>query len=193
MELEEKLRQLYVKRCRGDEGCKNGMWPFLPLLRAFVLDTRARQVIELGVGSGASTVAFLVGLAETGGWLWSCDINMPEPPISEFDFLQLPTTKLEIVRPKWEFAQGDSIELANRGEPPDICDLLLVDGAFENRYEDLVHYAPRVRNGGCILVHDTNHELVEPQVTRYLNLIQSCRNTHVRLPDNKGMVLIHVL
>ena len=80
----EDLEALYQERCLG----KSGPWPdqaamaeHLPFLRDLVEKTNAKQVIEIGVNTGQSTIAFLVGLQATGGKLWSCDVEKPKEPI----------------------------------------------------------------------------------------------------------------
>lgn len=188
----EKLAAMYDERCRGKDGQYHenaGMWPYLPVLRSLVLQTRAQQVIELGVHAGGSTSAFLLALMETGGKLWSCDIMPPQSPINRLE-LRLSQDHPQL----WTFVRGDTTELALEGLPPTSCDVLLVDAAFENRYMDLVHYGLRVRPGGFILIHDSNrNEEVREQVERWLALAwpaDRCRETY--LADNHGLAVIGV-
>jgi len=188
-----KLEEMYTELCRGKDGQYSGsagMWPYLPVLRALVGQTKAQQVIELGVRSGGSTTSFLLALMETGGQLWSCDLDILWPPIYKLQ------PSLHQDHPQlWTFVQGDTTELALEGSPPTSCDVLLVDAAFEKRYLDLIHYGLRVRAGGFILVHDTNREdEVREQVERYLALAWPavhCRKSY--LTGNKGLVVIGVL
>lgn len=194
VELAKNYMQLMTAMDLDDEGefspkqNKIGIWPFYTLLRGQVLANKARQVIELGVNSGGSTTAFLLGLIETGGRLWSCDTRQPMPPIS---FLEADIFKAS--PDLWTFEQGDTKELAKESRlVPSSCDILLVDAALENRFDDLVYYAPRVRPGGVIMIHDTNLASVRAAVEAYFKLGNRPASRIMYHPDNKGMALIQV-
>lgn len=119
------------------------MWDYSPLLRA--LASKCQKVAEIGVRDGVSTSAFLLGLRESGGHLWSIDKN-PRCAGTVTDAAE-----------GWTFVCGDSQDPASiRPQLPEEVDLLLIDGdhnALPVR-ADLENYAPRVRSGGKILMHD---------------------------------------
>lgn len=100
-------------------------------------------VIELGVRSGNSTVAFLAAVEAFGGIVHSVDINQPGIPWWH--------------HPQWFFHQGDDLNLA--GELPD-CDVLFIDTShwYEHTRRELDVFVPKVRPGGVVLLHDTELE-----------------------------------
>jgi len=109
-----------------------------------VLETNAQQVVELGTRSGVSTLAFLAGVEQTGGRVWSCDVNPPDVPA-------------EVVEhPAWTFRQGDDRVLV--GQAPCQVDVLFIDTSHEypHTLDELELYAPLVRKGGAIVMHDTS-------------------------------------
>lgn len=120
---------------------------FLPTLVALVHELNAQHVIELGVRSGVSTIAWLYALETTGGRLTSVDIDPPPPPPDH---------------PQWRFIQGDDCDPALYGqlEPADI---VFVDTShhLEHTRRELSLYKWLVRPGGRIICHDT--ELAWPE------------------------------
>jgi cephalosporin hydroxylase len=104
----------------------------------------AARVIELGVRDGVSTTAWLYGLLRTDGRLWSVDIQ-PAPPI-ESDW--------------WTFIQGSDTDPAVFRQLPDSVDVVFIDTShtYEHTLAELAMYAPLVRTGGRILLHDTEVE-----------------------------------
>lgn len=157
----EDMESFYQDRCEG----KDGPWPdqaamaeHLPFLRDLVEKTYAQQVIEIGVNTGQSTIAFLVGLQATGGKLWSCDIEEPKEPIkSVLDF-------------NWTFHHGPSWNAEAVTQIPFSTDIVFIDGALKNRLTDLVIYEYFVRPGGYILVHDTERPDVMEAVKTFMAL-----------------------
>lgn len=115
----------------------------LAYMHDLCVDLDAQIVVELGVRSGMSTVAFLAAMEQTGGMLWSCDINQPRVPeeISE--------------HPQWTFMWGDDLELV--AAAPE-CDVLFIDTShhYAQTLAELSAYAPKTRK--VILLHDTQLE-----------------------------------
>jgi hypothetical protein len=104
------------------------------------------HIVEIGVRTGNSTCAFLAALeVDRRGTLWSIDLDEPDVP-DEWHDLDC-----------WQFHQGDSRGMPAREWGPLEIDCLFIDG--DHRYghvlEDLRSWAPRVRKGGVILMHDT--------------------------------------
>jgi len=107
--------------------------------------TRARMVLELGVGYGKSTVAILAALEETGGRLVSVDV------------LDYPGTREKFKAPNWTFVVGDDREWGGEWtKAGEVLDVLLIDSSHEREHteQELRLFAPRVRPGGVILMHD---------------------------------------
>lgn len=164
------LEKLYQERCKG----KDGKWPnqaamaeHLPLLRDLVEKIDAQQVIEIGVHTGQSTVAFLVGLQKTGGRLWSCDVELPKEPIRSV--LEVNWVEVD-VNLRWTFVQGESTHRETIARIPFDADIVFVDGALDNRLTDLLIYDYFTRPGSYILAHDTMRENVLEMVKTFMDL-----------------------
>lgn len=107
------------------------------------------NILEIGVEWGASTSAFVLGLEENdpGGHIYSVDIN---PRCGTIPLAG---------HPQWTFINENSRKkdavLAHIPTGTRI-DVLFIDGDhdFDACYADLVNYAPLVKLGGLILVHD---------------------------------------
>ena len=109
------------------------------------------KVIELGVRSGDSTSAFLAAAELFAGEVWSVDISEPRVPEAWRDL------------PFWYLTVGDDLEVAD--QLPDDVDVLFIDTShtFEQTKAELELYAPKVRPGGVIVLHDT--ELKHPDAS----------------------------
>lgn len=115
----------------------------LEFMRDLCVELDAKVVVELGVRTGVSTVAFLSAMEHTGGVVWSCDINRAFVHDEIAD------------HPQWEFMWGDDLELAD--EAPE-CDVLFIDTShhYIHTLAELAVYAPKTRH--VILLHDTQLE-----------------------------------
>jgi predicted O-methyltransferase YrrM len=120
----------------------------LDYLAEAVIDVDARAVLELGVREGVSTIALLYGLLVTGGHLWSVDT----------DEHQLVGTY-----PHWTFLVADDRSPTARAATPLALDLLFIDTSheYDHTLTELRTYAPRVRPGGRVLLHDTDWDARE--------------------------------
>jgi Methyltransferase domain len=128
---------------RFSRACREGdMAAFAPWLRAHAHG----NVVEIGVRDGASTSAFLAGIEDTYGHLYSIDIQ--------------PCSHLFPGHPSWTFIQADSkdFQTVTRQLPFEI-DLLLIDGDHSRAgvLSD-IEYARNVRPGGYLVFHDTSPE-----------------------------------
>lgn len=119
----------------------------LPTMVALVRDMNATKVVELGTRSGVSTTAWLYALEQTGGRLWSVDID-DKPAIGEHDH--------------WTFIQGDDCTADVFTQLPDDVDICFIDTshAYKHTAQELALYRWLVRDGGVIVLHDT--ELAQP-------------------------------
>lgn len=118
-------------------------------LGAAVKEMKAKIVMELGTNYGFSTREFSKALRETGGRLYSVDIN---PPIDNWP------QKINFPVDNVTFVQHDSltVDISTMKEP---LDLLFVDDRHTYRHllQILRRYAPLVREGGRIYVDDPTH------------------------------------
>ena len=124
------------------------IYEHLPVFVELVHDVNAKKVIELGTRTGVSTIAWLYALEETGGHLWSVDIDAA-PPIGTY--------------PHWTFVQGDDMDSDVYGQLPYDVDVLFIDTShdYTHTLRELNLYRWLVRPGGVILLHDT--ELPHPE------------------------------
>ncbi len=100
-------------------------------------------VIELGVRGGNSTAAFLDAAELYEGHVWSVDID---PCPGEHD--------------RWTFLHGDDMNPDIIDQLPD-CDVLFIDTShhYEHTLAELKAYVPKVRDGGVVLLHDSELEV----------------------------------
>ncbi len=101
-------------------------------------------VIELGVRSGNSTAAFLAAIETNGGFLHSVDIRPCQLPWG--------------THPQWSFTVGDDLVLAD--DLPDDVDIVFIDTShhYLQTLAELELFAPKVKPGGVVLLHDTELE-----------------------------------
>lgn len=118
----------------------------LHTLHDLVLELQAQTVIELGVRSGNSTVAWLAALAQTGGHLWSVDIA--RPPLG---LRGLAGTE------RWTFLRGPDTSTEVLDQLPGEADIVFIDTdhTYGLTYAEMQAYLPRVRPGGRMVLHDT--------------------------------------
>ncbi len=141
------------------------IYEHLPTFVSAVNDLNATRVIELGVRYGVSTIAWLYAL-EGKGHLWAVDCSFPVPaPGSVINNLD-PQGPLG-VRTHWNFILGDFHSQGVLDLLPTEVDILFIDGnhVFEETLAELETYAPRVRQGGRIYLHDTAIETTGNAVT----------------------------
>ena len=119
----------------------------LRTIHGTVLDAKAQVAVELGVRGGESTVALLCALDETGGRLYSCDVR------------DWPATRGKVkgygLDTRWSFVVADDLVWGKGWDRP--IDVLFVDSSHERGHTEaeLRLFAPHVRPGGVILLHDT--------------------------------------
>jgi len=131
----------FERRC----GSKSDISDHLPRLFAEA-DQPEVWVLELGVRSGNSTAAFLAAAEKNNGPVWSSDISRPRVPQEFFE------------SPYWTFVEGNDLEVGDL--LPVKVDVLFIDTshAYKQTLLELEMYAPRVRPGGKIILHDTELE-----------------------------------
>ena len=118
-----------------------------------------KTILEIGVRQGTSTNSFLLGIADRKykerTHLYSIDIDDETYAVDKF----LGKEKFDTLRKYWTFIVGDSKKVRWDKE----IDVLLIDGdhTYQGVKSDYEKYAPFVRKGGLILIHDAhNHRPV---------------------------------
>jgi len=115
----------------------------LPTLHDLAVKLDAETVIELGVRTGVSTVAWLAALQQTGGTLWAVDATSGPPMITAHQ--------------QCRFIQGDDLSDEVLDQLPKQADIVFIDTVhtYDHTTDELLTYWMRVRPGGCIVLHDT--------------------------------------
>ncbi len=120
----------------------------LPRFVELVKQSNAKKVIELGTRTGVSTIAWLYALEQTGGHLWSVDIDA-KPPIGDY--------------PHWTFIQGDDCKPDIQTQLPTQADIVFIDTShhYEHTLRELRGYRSFVKKGGLMVLHDTELPIPE--------------------------------
>jgi len=122
----------------------------LLLFYSLVLSLRAKNVLELGVRDGDSTLPFLVALKKTGGFLNSVDISPTgfKPPAE--------------LKEHWKFHCIDAISYLKTLNKE--LDLVFIDDWHDgiHVYNEIKLIEPWVTNKTLILLHDTMHSGAHP-------------------------------
>ena len=122
---------------------------YLPLLYDFARFCAGARVLELGTRRGNSTLAFLAGVEESGGHVWSNDIdNVIENPNGMKAWADCEL---------WTFIRGDDMDPAVQEQLPAEADILFIDTSheYEHTVKEIEVFLPRVVPGGVALFHDT--------------------------------------
>lgn len=125
----------------------------MPLLRDAARRYSRPVIGELGSRSGESTSALLSGAAATGGHVWSIDCG--------------PTNTQWATSGLWSFLPADDMSANALAWMPAELDVLFIDTShrYDHTLAELRAYAPRVKPGGVILMHDV--ELTIGQMIQY--------------------------
>jgi len=160
---------------------KRAMRPFVFVLWELTYESNAQNVLEIGVRQGQSSRAILSALNEKkSGILTSIDIKDRRSRLTN-DFAD-----------NWNFIVGDSTKQETLDKVNGIeYDMLLIDGdhSYDGVKKDYEMYAPLVKKGGFLLLHDVcNKNCGVPQ---FWNELSS--NKKITLPFGvAGMGLIQV-
>lgn len=132
--------EIYDKYAKDEEW--SDIHDHLPRLR----EAAKGNVFEIGVRSGVSTAALLMGVRDHGGDVVSLDINDCHDLYDD---------------PNWRFIRGHSVVDSERilRALTSPLDLLFIDSdhTFPTTLYELQTYGPLVGKDGAILLHDTDH------------------------------------
>jgi len=123
---------------------------YLPFLYEQARSRPGCRVLEFGTRKGNSTLAFLAGVEESGGHVWSCDIS---------DCARDPEGMGPWARvPRWTFTCGSDMDGTVQSLLPAQCDVLFIDTSheYEHTLLECRAFVPRVAPGGVALFHDTH-------------------------------------
>jgi predicted O-methyltransferase YrrM len=160
-----------------------------------------RRVCEIGTAAGG-TLYFLTRVAHDAAQLVSIDIATP--PHTRFARSKLARADQRIVSLEGDsqtVAMVERLRVCLNGEP---LDFLLIDGdhSYEGVLRDFELYAPLVRPGGLIALHDINPDSGDPagpisgEVPRAWAEIRETHRTeeivHAPAGEGLGIGLVHV-
>lgn len=130
------------------------------LLRLLTEAMGAQRVVEIGTSTGESAVWFALALRQTGGHLYTHEINEERAQTARENFRKAGVDSLITV------IVGDAHETVQRYEEP--IDILFLD-ADKSGYPDyLDKLLPLVRPGGLVIAHNMNRPDPDP---RYIEAI----------------------
>lgn len=135
------IRELFEQQLIGWSDIRG----HLQRLHDLVVELDAKQVLELGVNTGVSTIALLAGVERTNGQCHSCELARPRPRPEVWS------------HPRWHLRIGDDLGLVDRHrEVLGTVDLLFVDTShtYRQTVAELKAYVDLVRPGGAIALHD---------------------------------------
>lgn len=117
----------------------------LPLFWALTLQYPGCRVGEIGFRGGTSALAWLLGVREVGGYLYSMDIEECWPGRNNIDAAKFTDY--------FTFIHGDSREV----DFPEPLDILFIDGdhSAEGVAADYERHRANVKAGGVVLFHDS--------------------------------------
>lgn len=154
----------------------------------FFRDVAKGNILEIGTRWGASTCAFLVGLEDAGGHLYSVDIRESRLPFDGHP---------QLTRILCDAHDADKIKKLI----PPVLDILFLDGdhTYTAIRQELQDYAGLVKNGGLILAHDVGgasnepHTMVDPESMWAIGEFAARTGWKFEVrPKSHGLAVIHV-
>jgi predicted O-methyltransferase YrrM len=140
--VHERFKELLLKE-------SSDIWEYV----TYFSEVAKGNVLEIGTRRGDSTAAFLVGVEQKGGHVYSVDVK---------DCCVYPNHR------QWTFIQADSVKQNAfvKAQIPAAFDVLFVDGdhSYNAVFSDLNHYGALVVPGGKIIVHDVNPAGITPEL-----------------------------
>ena len=124
------------------------------LLRILVESTKARNVVEIGTGTGYSALWLCLGLKTTGGKLVTHEIDNEKVLLARANFKRAGVENLVTV------VEGDAHRTVGQLKEP--IDILFMDAEGGN-LEYLIQLLPLVRPGGLILADNMSKPKPDPQ------------------------------
>jgi len=159
-------------------------------LYSIVLGMESKSVFEFG--TGFSTQTMIQALKITGGKLTSVDIR----PLSIRK--DIPDNFLNDNKDIWSFNEGNSLNVVPTLDHNECYDVVLHDGSHTGTEvtQDLNNIAPYVKSGGLVLIHDTSHYELGPEMRQGVHnsdLIKNYIHDGSTLPYGYGLTIIRLL
>ncbi len=129
------------------------------LLRILVESTKAKNVVEIGTGTGYSALWLCLGLKTTGGKLVTHEIDHEKALLARANFKRAGVENLVTV------VEGDAHRTVGQLKQP--IDILFMDAEGGN-LEYLIQLLPLVRPGGLILADNMSKPKPDPQFIKVI-------------------------
>ena len=158
-----------ARRLEDEYQARMGFWSDIleqmPLIRDAARSYREPVIAELGTRTGQSTSALLAGAGVTRGCVYSVDLDFGDRGGGPRGYERAPAWWLETGR--WAFCATNDLSPEAASFIPDELDILFIDTShrYQHTLDELNLYAPRVKPGGLILMHDV--ELTIAQMVAY--------------------------
>jgi len=149
-------------------------------LFAIIRGMEAKNVLE--IGGGLSTIVILEALKRTQGNLTTCDPR-------DIEKMNIPSATKE-ENPNWNFIQDISDNALPKLQGQ--FDVVLHDGSQEGKvlFRDLRKLFPKIKSGGVLLVHDTNHPKLKNIYLATRLALLGRRYQKITLPYGNGLTII---
>jgi len=158
-------------------------------LYSIVLGMESKNVFEFG--TGFSTQAMVEALKLTGGKLTSVDMRpLSVRPDIPFNF-ENDNDNI------WSFYEGNSLDVVPTLDHSECYDVILHDGSHTGIEvtRDLNNIAPYVKSGGLVLIHDTAHHDLGPEMRAGVansDLITKYKHDGSTLPYGYGLTIVKI-
>lgn len=158
-------------------------------LYSIVLGMESKNVFEFG--AGFSTQAMVEALKLTGGKLTSVDMRpLSVRPDIPFNF-ENDNDNI------WSFYEGNSLDVVPTLDHSECYDVILHDGSHTGIEvtRDLNNIAPYVKSGGLVLIHDTAHYDLGPEMRAGVansDLIKKYKHDGSTLPYGYGLTIVKI-
>jgi len=123
------------------------------LLRVLAETTGAKRVVEIGTSNGYSGIWFCLALRNTGGKLYTYEIDARRANLARENFKRAGVDQLVTI------IEGDAHKLLPKlKDTVDSVDVVFLDADKEGYIDYLKTILPLVRPGGLILAHNVNQQ-----------------------------------
>jgi caffeoyl-CoA O-methyltransferase len=167
-----------LEQARGGERFANVSTADGRLLRQLAESLGAKRIVELGTSTGESGLWFSMALRNTGGKLYTHDIDPGRIAVARGNFKKGGVEDLIVI------TEGDAHVTAPRNKDP--IDILFIDAEKEGYDAYLKELLPFVRPGGLIIAHNMKRPAPNP---RYVEAITTSPDldTSFVLMDGAGI------
>ncbi len=148
------------------------------LLRMLAETIGAKTVVEIGTSTGESGVWFALALRNTGGHLYTHEIDEGRAKVAAENFKKAGVDDLITI------VMGDAHETVKQYKDP--IDILFLDADKEGYIDYLEKLVPLIRPGGLIIAHNINARMADPRYVQEITTNPQFE-TFFLLPEGTGV------